>query len=162
MIDKPDRKDERFPPRKEGVVKEQIAQQLAAWNIGKGDLAICGGARGADMLFAELCAERGAEVWLMLPLPENDFLEESVRLPKSNWEDRYFDLSRRDGVRTFSQPDRLKAAPKGDSVFARNNLWTINSARVEIKIRRTSTDCWCGMRSRPATDQAARPTAPRA
>ena len=48
------------------------------------------------MLFAELCAERGAEVWLMLPLPENDFLEESVRLPKSDWEDRYFDLSRRD------------------------------------------------------------------
>ena len=133
MIDKPDRKDERFPPRKEGVVKEQIAQQLATWNLGKGDLAICGGARGADMLFAELCAERGAEVWLMLPLPENDFLEESVRLPESNWEERYFDLSRRDGVRTFSQPDRLKAAPKGASVFARNNLWMINSARVEIK-----------------------------
>jgi len=136
MIDKPDRKDERFPARKEGVVKEQIAQQLATWNIGKGDLAICGAARGADMLFAELCADRGAEVWLMLPLPEEEFLEQSVRLPNSNWEDRYFDLSRRDGVKTFLQSERLKATPKGASVFARNNLWIVNSARVEIKDRK--------------------------
>ena len=36
-------------------------------------------------------------------------------------------------MKTFSQPDRLKAAPKGASVFARNNLRMINSARVEIK-----------------------------
>jgi hypothetical protein len=136
MIDKPDRREERFPPRKETVVKEQIAQQLASWHIGKGDLAICGGARGADLLFAELCAGREAEVWLMLPLPENEFLEASVRLPNSDWENRYFDLSGRSNVKTFFQPDRLKSAPKGASVFARNNLWIINSARVEIKDRR--------------------------
>ena len=30
------------------------------------------------------------------------------------------------------QPDRLKAPPKGVSVFARNNLWIINTVRVEI------------------------------
>jgi len=132
MIDKPDRTEERFPARKEGIVKEQIAQQIEKWGIGKGDLAICGAARGGDMLFAEVCAERGAEVWLMLPLPENEFLEESVRLSDTNWEERYFDLSRRDGVKTFSQPDRLKAPPKGASVYTRNNLWIINSARVEI------------------------------
>jgi tetratricopeptide (TPR) repeat protein len=132
MIDKPDRKDERFPPGKELLVRDQIAAQLAKWDISKGDLAICGAARGADMIFAELCADRGAEVWLMLPLPEPEFLEQSVRLPESTWEDRYFALSRRDGVKTFSQPDRLKAPPRGASVFARNNLWMINSARVEI------------------------------
>jgi tetratricopeptide (TPR) repeat protein len=132
MIDTPDRKSERFPPRKEGVVKDGIAAQLGAWKVGQGDLAICGAARGADMLFAELSADRGAEVWLMLPLPESDFLEQSVRLPESNWEERYFSLSRRDGVKVFSQPDRLKAPPKGASVFARNNLWIINTARVEI------------------------------
>ena len=68
----------------------------------------------------------------MLPLPENEFLEESVRLSDTNWEERYFDLSRRDGVKTFSQPDRLKAPPKGASAYTRNNLWIINTARVEI------------------------------
>jgi hypothetical protein len=132
MIDAPDRKAERFPPRKEGAVRDQIAAQLKKWNVGANDLAICGAARGADMLFGELAAETGAEVWLMLPLPENEFLEQSVRLPDSDWEKRYFDLRSRHGVKTFLQGDRLKTAPKGTSVFARNNRWMVNTARVEV------------------------------
>jgi hypothetical protein len=132
MIDRPDRKPERFPARKEAVVRTQMAAQLDEWKVGAGDLAICGGARGADILFAELCAERGAEVWLMIPLAEAGFLEESVRLPDSDWEDRYFDLRSRKGVMTFFQTERLKSPPKGVSVFARNNLWMVNTARVEV------------------------------
>jgi hypothetical protein len=135
MIDTPDRVErglgERFPPRKEGAVRERIAQQLTAWNVGAGDLAICGGARGADILFAELCAERGTEVWLFLALPEGEFLEESVRLPESDWETRFFALRDREGVKVFLQNERLKSPPKGTSVFSRNNLWMINTARVE-------------------------------
>lgn len=131
MIDQPGRPEPRFPPEKEEVVRERLAQQLEEWGIGAGDLAICGGARGGDILFAELCAERGAEVWLFLALPENDFLEESVRLPNSDWEQRYFALRERAGVKKFIQSDRLKSPPKGTSVYARNNLWMINTARVE-------------------------------
>ncbi|MGH9874769.1 MAG: tetratricopeptide repeat-containing protein [Pyrinomonadaceae bacterium] len=130
MIDSPDRATERFPPSKEAAVRECIAKQLETWAVGAGDLAICGGARGADILFAELCAERGAEVWLYLALSEGDFLDASVRLPNSDWEDRYFKLRDR-GVKVEVQGDRLKAPPKGTSVFARNNLWMINTARVE-------------------------------
>src|SRR5918912_4249585 len=89
MIDAPDRIEkglgERFPPRKEAAVRERLDKQLEVWKVGPGDLAICGGARGTDLLFAELCAERGAEVWLFLALPEKQFLEESVRLPDSDW-----------------------------------------------------------------------------
>jgi len=131
MIDKPDRPDERFPPRKESVVREQIPKRLETWEIGAGHLAICGGARGGDVLFAELCADRGAEVWLFLALPQDEFLEASVRLPDSNWEDRFFALTDRPNVKVYSQLERLKAAPKGTSVFARNNLWMLNTARVE-------------------------------
>ena len=47
MIDKPGRPEERFPPRKEDAVRERIAKQLEVWKVGAGDLAICGGARGA-------------------------------------------------------------------------------------------------------------------
>jgi hypothetical protein len=133
MIDRPGRAEERFPPRKEGVVRERIVKQLtsAAWSIGAGDLAICGGARGADILFAEVCAERGAEVWLFLALEEAEFLKESVRLPDSDWEDRFYALRDRDNVKTYFQPDRLKSPPKGVSPFARTNLWIIHTARVE-------------------------------
>ena len=135
MIDKPDRVasglSERFPPRKEALVREQIAKRMETWGVGEGHLAICGGARGADILFAEVCVDRGAEVWLLQPLEDGEFLEESVRLPDSDWEDRYFALRDRPSVNVFLQSDRLKAAPKGTSVFARNNLWMINTARVE-------------------------------
>ena len=133
MIDKPDRKEERFPPRKETVVRERIAAQLKKWELGAGDLVICGGARGGDMLFAEVSLDLGAEVWLLLPLSEDEFLERSVRLPDSNWEQRYFDLRSRQGVKTFQQPDRLKSPPKSVSVYARNNLWMVNTARVEVR-----------------------------
>jgi tetratricopeptide (TPR) repeat protein len=131
MIDSADREEERFPPSKESAVRERIGKQLETWSIGAGDLAICGGARGADLLFAELCADRGAEVWLYLALPEAEFLEASVRLANSDWEERYFKLRDREGVKVFIQSDRLKSPPKGTSVFARNNLWMINTARVE-------------------------------
>jgi hypothetical protein len=132
MVDAPGRAEERFPARKEDAIKERIAAQLAKWGIGVGDLAICGGARGTDILFAERCAERGAEVWLFLALAESELLEESVRLPNTDWEDRFFLLRDHPKVRVFSQPDRLRSPPKGASPFARNNAWMINTARVEV------------------------------
>jgi hypothetical protein len=49
MIDQCDRPVPRFPRHKEAIVQWQIAQQLGTWGIGPGDLAICGGAQGADL-----------------------------------------------------------------------------------------------------------------
>jgi tetratricopeptide (TPR) repeat protein len=131
MIDRPERSEERFPPGKEGEVRDRIAERLDAWGVGADDLAICGGARGGDILFAELCADRGAEVWMFLALPEGEFLEKSVRLPHSDWEQRFFALRDREDVKVSVQIEQLGSPPKGSSVFSRNNLWMINTARVE-------------------------------
>jgi hypothetical protein len=135
MTDAPDRvakgRAERFPESKVGAVREKVAAQLDKWGVGAGDLAVCGGARGADLIFGELCADRGAEVWLFLALPEGEFIEESVRSPGTDWAERLYALKGRDSVKTFFQQERLKSPPKGASVFARNNLWMINTARVE-------------------------------
>lgn len=133
MIDAPGRSTPRFPAGREDAVRQRMARQLEEWKMGPGDLAICGGARGADILFAETCADLKAEVWLFLPLAEGDFLEQSVRLPNSNWEQRFFDLRARPEVRTFFQSERLGTPPKGTNVFARNNLWILNTAQVEVK-----------------------------
>jgi hypothetical protein len=89
------------------------------------------GARGADILFAEACVDRGAEVWLFLALPLPQFLQESVRLPDSDWDNRFFALSHRADVKTFFQPEHLEHAPNDVSVFSRNNLWMIDTARRE-------------------------------
>jgi hypothetical protein len=129
MIDTPDRTEPRFPPEKEAAVRERMAAQLDAWEIGAQDLAISSAARGADILFAELCLERGARVRLHLALPGPDFVARSVRLPGTNWEERYFDLL--DKCEVLHQPARLGAAPEGLSEFARNNRWIVNTAFAE-------------------------------
>jgi hypothetical protein len=134
MTDAPDRagkgRAERFPERKVNAVREMIEVRLDEWGVGAGDLAICGGARGADIIFAELCAERGAEVWLFLALPEGEYVEESVCSPGTDWERRFRDLRGRESVKTFVQPDHLKSPPEGPSVFARNNVRMIDAARA--------------------------------
>jgi tetratricopeptide (TPR) repeat protein len=129
MIDRRDRPQPRFPQDKAEAVRNAIAAQLDRWRIGSGDLALCGAARGADLLFAELCLERGAHVRLLVPRLEGDFLRESVRLPGTDWEDRYFAVKEKSEV--WSQFDRLGPPPEGESPFARNNLWLLNTARVE-------------------------------
>ena len=58
MIDAPERSDPRFPPDKESIAAEAIAQILAEVGAGRTDLAICGGACGGDLLFAETVLER--------------------------------------------------------------------------------------------------------
>jgi hypothetical protein len=129
MIDMPDRDEPRFPPEKEGAVRERMAAQLDAWRIGVGDLALSSAARGADILFAELCLERGASVHLHLALTGADFVRRSVRLPGSNWEERYFRLI--DNCKVAYQPERLGEPPEGQSEFARNNRWIVNTAFAE-------------------------------
>ncbi len=129
MVDQPGRTPPRFPQEKVEKVRDAIAAQLDRWQVGPDDLALCGGARGADLLFAEICLQRGARVRLLLPLLGGDFLRESVRLPGTDWEDRYFAVKAKAEV--WYQLDRLGPPPEGESAFVRNNLWLLNTARIE-------------------------------
>jgi hypothetical protein len=138
MIDAPGRKNPRFPPEKEKAVREAIARQLDTWKIGANDLAVCGGARGADILFAEESLQRGARVRLLLPQKIDDFVDESVRLDGTDWTERFHVLRNKCDVAT--QPARLGKIPDPQqtanasqflNIYARNNLWIINTARTE-------------------------------
>ena len=130
LTDKPDRPTPRFPENKVGVVWDHMNRQLSAWSVGPGDLAICGGARGSDIIFAELCANRGAEVWLFISLDEADFLEQSVRVPGTDWEQRFIALRKREGVKTLMQNDQAPAS-KDMSPFARANIWMVETGKKE-------------------------------
>jgi tetratricopeptide (TPR) repeat protein len=132
MIDSPERRQQRFPRGKENAVRAEIGRYLDTWKISKEDLALCGGARGADILFAEECLARGARVRLLLPLPEAEFIEESVRLPQGdgNWVERFRALLEKCDAVAY-QDQRLGDPPNRDEVFARNNMWTLNPARVQ-------------------------------
>jgi hypothetical protein len=128
MTDAPGRKVPRFPPEKEERVRVRIAQQLGAWQVGKEDLALSGGARGADMLFAEECLQRGTPVRLLVALPDAEFVERSVRVPGTDYEARYRAL--RKHCETRFQHEELGPLPDGIDVFSRNNIWMIDAARA--------------------------------
>jgi hypothetical protein len=138
LTDKPDRPEPRFPESKVGVVWDHMNRQLAAWKVGPGDLAICGGARGSDIIFAELCANRGAEVWLFISLDEEDFLEQSVRVRGTDWEQRFIALRKRAGVKMMMQNEEGSASSSPDSPasaaaspFARANVWMIGTGKAQ-------------------------------
>jgi len=129
MIDAPGRETPRFPEEKAEAVRARIAQQLAQWEIGENDLAICGGACGADTLFAEECLRRGARLRLLLAQEGDDFVRDSVSHAGEEWVRRFHALCQKAEVEILSEQSDQQ--PDDISIYARTNLWIINSAQEE-------------------------------
>jgi hypothetical protein len=89
IIDAPDRKTPRFPPGKECAAADAIANTLAEIGVDRGDFAICGGASGGDLLFAEACLAQDMWLELYLPFDEPTFLSHSVDFRHGDWHNRY-------------------------------------------------------------------------
>ncbi|MFL6198021.1 MAG: hypothetical protein ACJ76J_02490 [Thermoanaerobaculia bacterium] len=132
-IDQPGRKPPRFPQEKEPAVRDAMERQLDTWGVGTGDLAICGGANGADILLAEICRDRGARVLLLLPFPVERFLQESVEMPGTRWSERFRDLERDAGCEVRIQEEHLGPLPPGADPFERNNDWLLQTGVEEAK-----------------------------
>jgi hypothetical protein len=89
LVDAPGRSPPRFPAELVPAVTSRIEAVFEDWSVGEGDLVLSGGARGADILFAERALDRGAEVRLLLALPPAEFVERSVAAPDGRWEERF-------------------------------------------------------------------------
>jgi tetratricopeptide (TPR) repeat protein len=139
MTDAPDRPEERFPQELEDAVRARVRRELEAAAAGPGTLAICGGARGADIIFGELAVEMGADLLMLLALPQPELLAQSVRLPgdEGGWEERFRQLV--EHAEVAIQSERLGDPPAGMDVFSRTNLWILDTARVEAGDRGFST-----------------------
>jgi tetratricopeptide (TPR) repeat protein len=131
MIDVKDRNAPRFPQEKADAVKAKLEEQLTQFDVKEGDLALCGGACGGDVLFAEACLARGAAVRLLISLPQDEFISESVRRSEGDWVQRFHNLVARCEV--WYQHERLGKPPRQATVFERNNRWMLNVARVHAQ-----------------------------
>lgn len=89
MIDTPGRREARFPANKEPIAANAIAEMLIRIDAGPADLAICGGACGGDLLFAEASIRRGSRLELYIPFDESTFLAKSVDFADANWHSRF-------------------------------------------------------------------------
>jgi hypothetical protein len=126
MIDAPDRKPRRFPLDKEPVAAAAIADTLSDIGASRGDLAICGGAGGGDLLFAEACLAREMTLELYIPFDEPTFLANSVDFADADWHDRYLAVKSRAMLHVM--PDELGSLPAGENAYERNNRWMLDSA----------------------------------
>jgi hypothetical protein len=88
------------------------------------------GASGGDLLFAEACVSRGVRLQLLLPLPEPEFIEQSVASSGGgeDWRARYFALRATLQDPPHVMPDELGPLPARANPFERCNLWLLYSA----------------------------------
>jgi hypothetical protein len=128
MIDKPDREKPRFPAGKVALASGAILNKLKDLGATEKDLAICSAACGGDLLFAELCLDRGMTVHVYLAFDEPEFLEKSVNFAGEEWKKQYFRVKDHANSVLFVLPEELGVGEPGANQFARNNVRMLYNA----------------------------------
>ncbi len=149
MIDKPGRKEPRFPKEKEAAVREKIKEKILEEKskINGRVIGIAGGACGGDILFQELCTELGIETQLLLAVPADIFKTESVAFAGTDWIERFNNLYQTLPHQTLCDTKNLPAwlQKKTDfTIWERNNLWKLNSALLNGGMKMSLIALWDG------------------
>jgi hypothetical protein len=155
MIDRSDRKAPRFPPGREPIAAAAIAKALADLDIGASDLAICGGACGGDLLFADAALARAARLEIYIPFEEPQFLANSVEFADGfadpPWTARFEGAKARGSLHIAAR--ELGPTVAGEDPYGRKISGCSTPPRVSA--RKSSTSSVCGM-GRAATMRAGR------
>jgi hypothetical protein len=131
MMDAPDRTTPRFPPDKEAIAAQKIAQALEQLGAGPDDLALTQGACGGDLLFTEACQQRGVKVHWLQPFEEPDFIQRSVVRNSEAWRQRYLDAKAKLAGPIRAAPEELGEPPPTSEPgypYERCNLWLLYTA----------------------------------
>lgn len=130
MIDKPGRKQPRFPASKENVARKAIKEKLeqAIKDAGKNFFGIAGGACGGDILFHEIAAELNIPTALHLALPKDEFAERSVAFANEDWVHRFDSLCSRLPVHILAETPAFPGDSNEMNVWERSNLWMLHNA----------------------------------
>jgi tetratricopeptide (TPR) repeat protein len=129
MIDSPERTEKRFPNDKKyiEIAANAIATKLDQLGAKKDDLALCSGACGGDLLFAEACLERDLNLELRIPFDIPTFLQKSVNFVEG-WQEIFYKVKNNPKTKLYVMTDELGMTPKGIDAYARNNLWQLYTA----------------------------------
>ena len=129
MINNPRKKENQFPPEKEGEIRNAINAVLDKYEAGPDDLAVTTGMdAGSEILFVESCAERGIPVQAYFPIPEAPYVRDFVSPGGEQWVERFYRMRNHPLVDEFYQPDSVGLPKEGDNVHERNNRWALYSA----------------------------------
>jgi hypothetical protein len=137
MIDKPDRKEPRFPASEEqrarAAIEREVRQLVEA--LPGPARGVAGGANGGDILFHEICGSLKIPSRVLLTLPEGPFIAESVAGAVPGWIGRFNSLMTshpgKNEVQVLSGSRDLPSwmrAPARYDVWQRTNIWLLEEA----------------------------------
>lgn len=153
MIDKEGTSPQRFPQSLTPKAKEAI-QSAVERERSRTDgtvVTIASGASGGDLLFHEVCRELNIEHRALLPLPPDQFRNESVCPAGREWEDRFDSL-----LKENASPPVLAVSedlPKwlttkiNYTAWQRANLWLIHEALAVGAKNFTLISLWDGVKT---------------
>lgn len=128
MISNPRKKENQFPPEKEGDIRSAIHSILDKYEADAGDIAVTTGMdAGSEIVFVECCAERGIPVQAYFPMAEAPYVRDFVSPGGEQWVERFYRMRNHLGVDEFYQPDCVGLPKAGDNVHERNNRWALYS-----------------------------------
>jgi hypothetical protein len=148
-FDRPGRAEARFPPDRELAVRAAMRALLEHERASaRGPIeGIAGGASGGDILFHELCAEMQIPTTVLLALPPDRYMVQSVQDSGAEWVERFWTLCRSHEPQVLSDSNALPqwlAGIKGYSVWQRNNLWTLATGLSKEHAEVTLLTVWDG------------------
>lgn len=141
LIDAAGRKEPRFPPEKELLVRAAVEQQLLQLtkNTSEKLIGITGAACGSDILFLELCESFEIHTEIYLALPKEEFKRQSVSYAGKQWDERFERLIQKTPVHIVS-----KHEDENESVWEKANLAMLNRALKNGPQHMTMIAVWNG------------------
>lgn len=131
MIDNASKKESHFPPEKEQDIRKAIRTVLDKYKAGPDNLAVTTGMdAGSEIIFVELCVERGIPVQAYFPTPEAPYVRDFVSPGGEQWVERFYKMRNHPLVDEFYQPENVGLPKENDNIHERNNRWTLYSALV--------------------------------
>ena len=129
MIDFPGKDKKTFPADKENEIRQEILKKLESFNASPDDRAFVGGlSAGSEILFAEICAEKGIKVRAYLPLPESAYIRQFVSPAGDAWVERFYKIRNHPLEEEFYQNENVGLPKGGDDLYERNNRWALYSS----------------------------------
>ena len=129
MIDHAGKDKKTFPAEKENEIRQEILAKLESFNLIPDDRAFLGGlSAGSEILFAEICIEKGLRVKAYLPLPESAYIRQFVSPGGDAWVDRFYKVRNHPLVEEYYQAENVGSPKSGDDTYERNNRWALYSS----------------------------------
>jgi hypothetical protein len=122
---------------------------LLSWQRAPRTGLLAGLSAGSEIIFAEVCAEKGIPVNVHLPLPESGYIREFVSPGGESWIDRFYKIRSHPLVDEYYQLENLGEVKEGYDPYERNNRWALYSSLVRGIDKVTLIALWNGIGGKP-------------